>query len=943
MKAKIIIFILIMNSIILSQAIVTDPEFPTENDPIEIIFDIAQMTGRAVNLIGYTGTLYAHTGVYTNLNSSSWQHVIGSWGNNSTQPSLTRIGTDLYTLTIDNPRNYYGLTNTTENITSLNFVLRSADANSQTEDLNIPFYDDGFSIKILDVDLIDFYPLIGETIEITAVTNGADSIKVYLDDVLISQTSNDTLDISFIAEESGRKWLKYIAIDNDDVYKDSVSFFVRKPLTIEELPENIIPGINYIDNNTVTLALFAPNKKFVYAIGDFNNWEFDQTAPSTWEFDEKYYFKLTPDSSVYWITLQNLLPNKEYRFQYLIDGNLRIADPYADKILSTEDSFISEETYPNLISYPTDKTFFSVSVFETGQSNFIWEATDYLKPKKDNLIIYELLIRDFVAAHNYQTLIDTLDYLENLGINAIELMPINEFEGNESWGYNPSFLFAPDKYYGPKEDLKKFIDECHKRNIAVIMDIVLNHSFGRSPFVRLYADGDFGPPTSENPWFNVTSPNPVFSWGFDFNHESEQTQKLVDRVNRYWLEEYNFDGFRFDFTKGFTNQSGDGSAFDISRINILKRMADSIWAFDSTAYVILEHFAPDDEERILTDYGMMVWGNINYNYNEATMGYHDNSKSDFSRVSYTKHTFSKPHLVGFMESHDEERLMYKNLQYGNSSGSYDITELNTALNRIKQAAAFFITVPGPKMIWQFGELGYDYSIDYNGRVGNKPIRWDYLDDVNRKNLYKTFSALNFLKRNYEAFSTEDFNLAVTSYVKRIRLNHETMNVVIIGNFDVVTRSIIPSFQSTGMWYDYFSGDSVNIEDTQISVSLDPGEFHIYTSQKLPTPEKDILLNINDKNMEIPNNYGLSQNYPNPFNPDTKIKYAIPATMQSENVNVKLVVYDLLGREVATLVNETKQPGSYEVKFDGSNFTSGIYFYNIRSGEFSSTRKMILLK
>ena len=193
----------------------------------------------------------------------------------------------------------------------------------------------------------------------------------------------------------------------------------------------------------------------------------------------------------------------------------------------------------------------------------------------------------------------------------LNLMPVNEFEGNESWGYNPSFYFAADKYYGPKNDLKRFIDECHKRDIAVILDIVLNHSYGRSSFVRLYSSGDFGPPTEENPWYNVISPNPVFSWGYDFNHESEQTKQLVDRINKYWLEEYKFDGFRFDFTKGFTNTPGDGGSFDQSRINILKRMADNIWEVDSSAYVILEHFAPNSEEQVLSDYGMMIWGNLN--------------------------------------------------------------------------------------------------------------------------------------------------------------------------------------------------------------------------------------------------------------------------------------------------------------------------------------------
>jgi glycosidase len=582
-------------------------------------------------------------------------------------------------------------------------------------------------------------------------------------------------------------------------------------------------------------------------------------------------------------------------------------------------------------------------VLQPGQSAFVWEADNYQKPDKDKLIIYELLIRDFVAAHDYKTLIDTLDYLENLGINAIELMPVNEFEGNESWGYNPSFYFAPDKYYGPKDDLKKFIDECHKRNIAVIMDIVLNHSYGRSSFVRLYSSGDFGPPTIENPWYNVSSPNPVFSWGYDFDHESENTKKLIDRINRYWMEEYKFDGFRFDFTKGFTNTPGDGGGFDQSRIDILKRMSDKIWEYDSTAYVILEHFAPDEEEQILTDYGMLVWGNNNYNYIEASRGNNSNGQSNFSRISHLNHGFSNPHLVGYMESHDEERMMYRNLQAGLSFEDYRINELPTALNRIKLAAAFFLTVPGPKMIWQFGELGYDYSINYNGRVGNKPIRWDYYEDVNRKNLYKTFAALNYLKNNYAAFSTTDFSLSVANAIKGIKLNHDSMNVYIIGNFDVQARSPLATFQNSGIWYDYFSGDSILIESLQTTIELEPGEFHIYTTKKLSTPEKDILLDISTNDNIIPESFSLEQNYPNPFNPTTTIKYSIPVGVNSESAIVNMVVYDILGRKLKTLVNEIQTPGNYEVIFDASGLASGIYLYRLKVGDFIKTNKMVLLR
>ena len=480
-------------------------------------------------------------------------------------------------------------------------------------------------------------------------------------------------------------------------------------------------------------------------------------------------------------------------------------------------------TYPNLKPYPTGKTNQMVSVLQTNQTPYQWQVTDFQKPAKTDLVIYELLLRDFLTTHDYKTLADTISYLKTLGVNAIELMPIMEFEGNVSWGYNPSFHLAVDKYYGPKNDLKKFIDKAHENGIAVILDQVLNHAYGQSSLVRLYWDSANNRPAANNPWFNTVSPNPVYSFGNDFNHESQATKDYVDRVNRFWLKEYKFDGFRFDFTKGFTNTPGDGGSYDQARINILKRMADSIWAYDSNAYVILEHFVANSEETVLANYGMMLWGNMNYDYNEATMGY----ASNLSGASYKSRGWTVPHLVSYMESHDEERLMYKNLQFGNSNGNYNVKNLNTALERIKLAAAFYFLIPGPKMIWQFGELGYDYSINYpcmtsDCRVDPKPIRWDYKNDGRRLNVYKEFLHLINLKEDYDAFRSTDFVMSVSSYSKRININHSSMDVTIIGNFYVTSLDNNPNFQRTGWWYDYFSGDSINVTNTQENIKSSAG-------------------------------------------------------------------------------------------------------------------------
>ncbi|MCH7770588.1 MAG: hypothetical protein IIA49_06170, partial [Bacteroidetes bacterium] len=392
-------------------------------------------------------------------------------------------------------------------------------------------------------------------------------------------------------------------------------------------------------------------------------------------------------------------------------------------------------------------------------SPYPWQITDFEKPPTEKLVIYELLIRDFLETHDYKTLRDTIQYLKRLGVNVIELMPVMEFSGNNSWGYNPIYHLAADKYYGPAYDFKSFVDSAHANGIAVIMDMVLNQCDNLSPLAMLYWDKASNRPAVNNPWLNQSAPHP-FSVFNDFNHESSATKYFVDRVNRYWVEEFKIDGYSFDLSKGFTQTNSGGNVglwgqFDQSRIDILTRMADSIWAFDSSTIVILEHFAENSEETVFSDAGNLLWNNLNYDYNEATMGY----SSNLSGTSYLSRGWDVPHLISYMESHDEERLMFKNLQYGNSSGNYDIQNFPIAIQRIKLAAAFYFTIPGVKMIWQFGELGYDFSINYpcmtnNCRTDPKPIRWDYFEDGNRRNLYKVFQALINLKKDYSVFQGE---------------------------------------------------------------------------------------------------------------------------------------------------------------------------------------------
>ena len=927
---RILVTLFVLFPLLLSAQILEwDPLFATVDDTITIIYDATQGNGELVG----ESEVYAHTGVLTDESGSEadWFYVKTDWLENTPETRMQSLGNDKWRIRF-HIRSYYGIPQN-ETVTHLAFVFRTPDGSKVGRevdggDIFLPLSQPGPNLALLEPATRPAFLQQGDSLHILAVASQAVQIELLANDVSIKTVTEDTLKHVFVADSFERTTVQIVASDVAGTETRSEFYYVVNPqITTAPVPEGARDGISISESNEVTLVLHAPHKEFVYVMGDFNEWQEDSTT----------FMHRTPDGERFWVRLPELDPAKNYRYQYWVNGTLRIADPYTELVLDpVHDPFISEETFPNLPPYPYEETTEIVSVLQLDAPEYEWQTMDYERPPKENLIIYELLIRDFLEDHNYQTLIDTLGYFERLGVNAIELMPVSEFEGNISWGYNSSFYFAPDKYYGPKHELQRFIDEAHKRGIAVILDIVLNHSYGQSPMVRLYRND-----LSKSPWFNETSPNPVFSWGFDLDHESEATQQFVDRVTEFWLREYKFDGFRFDFTKGFTNTPGDGSAYDASRIALLKRMADHVWSVDSTAYIILEHFGPNTEERQLADYGMMLWGNSNYNYNEATMGYHDDGKSNFSWGIYSQRGWSEPHLVTYMESHDEERLMYKNLQFGNSSGSYNIKELPTALERIELASAFFYTLPGPKMLWQFGELGYDFSINYDGRTAPKPIRWDYLDAPNRRELLNVVSALIQLKRDHAVFSTDQISYSLAPAFKWIKLNSDTMNVVIVGNFGIRERSRSITFQHAGMWFDYFSGDTLDVASTNHEFQLPPGAYHIYTDVALETPEMET--SVDSKRRAIVSEFVLDQNYPNPFNPETTIRFRLDRSQP-----VSLTIYDIQGRVVTTLVDGYTAAGAHAITWNGRNHAglpvaSGVYVYRLSTTEEIFTRKMVLTR
>ena len=828
-----------------TSGIEVDPVCPNADKPCTIIFKPASDNP----LYGHAGELYGHFGVVVD---GEWKYVPSDWGVADEKVHFKKVADNHWEFKMEpSIREYFGSGETP--VTKIALIVRSEDGNTKSHD------EDQFCSVI------------------------------------------------------------------DDKYK--AEEFTPDPLVTKKLPEGVKHGINYNADGSVTFVFYdkdtaGESHKYCYIVGDWNEW--------TRKTEGAMYYD--GSQGCWWITLDGFDADKEYRFQYRLGNNsgtdTYVSDPYTEIVYDQwNDQYIA-----GVPAFPEGAKQL-VSAFQINKPEYAWKHKDFKVEDKNDLVIYEMLFRDFTTSQDIEGAMAQLDYIENLGVNAIELMPVQEFDGNLSWGYNPNHWFALDKYYGTREEYKDFIDECHARGIAVIIDVVYNHATGSHPWAKMWWDGANNCTAENNPWFNMVPTHP-YNVYHDMNHENEMVKEHVKRSLEYLLTEYDVDGFRFDLTKGFTQKKTDPDVgawgrYDQSRVDILKGYADHIWSVNSDAVVIFEHLSDWDEEKVLAEHCIQLWRNVNHEYRTAVTG----GAGNFGNM-YSTDPFGG--FVGYMESHDEERICYGagadassvtwgicgtltnwssditmaadgaffsakgvtfkaddmfkirkvgewndafnygastkgyklplNTEYkltlGSASqdmavpaaGTYDVyfslaaekvwfmeagkrpadpsvtpgggaaeDPLTVAMRRAGASAAFFLTVPGPKMIWQFGEIGYDYSIDYNDRTGEKPVVTDqYMAVPARKALYDTYAALLKFRRENPRFFDSDasFTWTPTGTLKKITCTVDGKSFHVVGNFAKnQTSYTVPS----GTWTDYINGGTVSG-----SITLKEGEFRLLT-------------------------------------------------------------------------------------------------------------------
>ncbi len=799
--------------------------------------------------------VYAHIGVITSKSSGpgDWRYVVTPWpesGNSQTANTdknrLTKVSANTYALTVGDIRTYFGITDTSETVKEIVAVFRTADGKkegktSDGSDIRIPVLASGFQIEFTSDP--ENTILSGATTIRFKVnsTREADLSIAVAGNTISSAKGVTTLTADYTFTASGDYEVTATAVSGGETRVQTIN--VAYPGQSEQEPyPGGVPKMGAVKNadGTVTFCLAAPGKSSVMLVPSWDDYAYyERNQMKRYDYQGNSYF---------WITVAGLADDQWYPYYYVVDGRYRVADPYAHLILDCyNDSYIDPSVWPDMPKYPVDKvTGVMLAVYRGDMDNYDFAAFEI--PDHKNLIIYEMLFRDFTGSNGVaegngtvRKAIDKIPYIKAMGFNAVELMPIMEFNGNNSWGYNTNFYMAPDKAYGSPTDYKDFIDECHRQGIAVILDIVFNQSDGLHPWYMMY-------PAASNPFYNQTAPH-EYSVLNDWNQGNALVQQQWTDAIKYWMTAYNVDGYRFDLVKGLGDNdsykaAGGTDQYNQSRIDRMKRLHGVITSVKPDGIHINENLAGDKEEIAMGEDGEIQWANLNKSSCQFTMGYStDCDLMNFLSTAYgNRPAFS---TVSYAESHDEQRMAYKNAAYGVAAVQGESLD---SYRRLGSLAVQMLLTPGPKMVWQFGELGNSQNTK-NDKGGNntdpKIVDWNWLDDPDRHYLMETYTAMIQLRRDYPELFGPDARFAPVfsktfTTQSSIRIDNGEKYILAFLNpategDPIDVKIYIPSLSVDRLrlhWASPGFEPQISVKSRNLTVSVPPHCFAVYTTDNM---------------------------------------------------------------------------------------------------------------
>ena len=546
----------------------------------------------------------------------------------------------------------------------------------------------------------------------------------------------------------------------------------------------------------IEFKLFAPYNKEAALIGSFSNWE---EIPM--EKDEEGYFRTRVElkDGVY-----------QYKFRVQSKSWFLEADQWVDVV----------DPYATDIDDPTQNALVPIKDGSRIVDTYVWKHDDKPLPADRELVIYEMHVADFsggeadpLARGKYEHVVEKLDYLVELGINAIELMPLKEYPGDYSWGYNPRYFFAAESSYGTTAELKNLIDECHGRGIRVIIDGIYNHSESSSPLTQI--DHDY--------WYHHAPRDADNNWGPEFNYElydenlgTYPARKFIGDTVRYWVQEYHLDGIRFDAARQIANYdfmhwivqeakdtAGPKPFYTVAEyipetpsITNLDGPMDGCW-HDSFYHCIVEHICGDtfDLERL-------------------------KDAIDCKRQGFLGAT----NVVNYLSNHDHDRVFAE-------LGDRAILD-EAAFKRAKLGTVLLMTAVGVPLIGMGEEFG-----EYKAKtIEQAKIDWTLLGNDMNKGLWEYYKGLIHLRKNNQALYTENIDFFHEDPDSKVfaytRWNDEGSRVVVVANLseNYLAGYSVPHFPANGTWHEWTGNYDVESGDDNITIDLPEYEAKVFVWQ-----------------------------------------------------------------------------------------------------------------
>jgi glycosidase len=612
----------------------------------------------------------------------------------------------------------------------------------------------------------------------------------------------------------------------------------------------------------------------------------------------------------------------------------------------------------------TTRSFFDVNKDGTATGATFATVPQWVKSGR----IYSIFFKGLTSQGTINAALPYLNYIKNMGFNIIWVLPVMEnaspIDNGGGPGYNIVDFYKVASEYGTNADFKNFVNQAHQLGLKVILDVTPNHTSYAHPFVsegRIFrtdsphwtfyqhqiipsGDNGVGPQSIDPDGF-------VYYGGFssqllNYNWADVDARAYMVGVYSWWVKQMGIDGFRFDVYWGPHNRANNGAGGEnemgVPVRQAIKHVKPDSYLLGETAGTGggTEVNYADDNGGIDGAYDWTLKDEIHY---EAQNGFNvDNLNAKIYNNNYYPGPNSS--FLRFLENQDEDRIAY----------------LCGSFARTMPLGTVIFTAPGMPMIWEGQEVGMglgDSNFDHRRRG---VVDWNF---SGKSLLQPHYQKLAWIRGMFPAFSTHTFirlstgNSLVYGYTRPFT----DQNGIALENFNGSSASASitlsgsggsPNVSFTGGAVDgktYYMNDVYN--DTSYAVSFSGGSLTFNTTlpaygsavyilcDSIVHLQLPLLTSVEEHQQGLaPDHFTLEQNYPNPFNPTTNIRFTIQSA-----VFTSLKVYDILGREIKTLVSERKSPGTYDVNFDGSNLASGMYLYRFQAGSFISTKRMVLMK